>query len=128
MVLFHPQARRRVSTPRVSPQRHDAASVTRTIVAGVLAACMAACASAPPAGQDVVSAVRIRGGDIAEDPELEKGLATHEDNVLDGDVLGKDLERVRRFYRAGGYYAATVRAVRVVRESAHEVRVEIDVD
>lgn len=76
----------------------------------------------------MVSAVDIHGGDVAEDPELEKGLATHDGNVLDGDVLAKDLERVLRFYRAHGYYEATVRAARVVREGAHEVRVEIDVD
>ena len=75
----------------------------------------------------MVTAVRIHGGDLAEDPELEKGLATHEDNVFDGDVLVKDLERIRRFYRARGYYAATIRAARVARESQHEVRVEIDV-
>jgi len=126
MVLFRPQARRRVS-PRLSPHRHDAASATRSIARGVLSALLTACAAAPPAGQDVVTAVRIRGGDLAEDPELERGLATHSDNVLDNDVLAKDLERIRRFYRAHGYYAATVRAARLVREAEHDVRVEIEV-
>jgi outer membrane protein insertion porin family/translocation and assembly module TamA len=87
-----------------------------------------ACASAPPVGQDIVTAVDIRGGDVAREPELEKGLATHDGNVFDGDVLAKDLERVLRFYRAHGYYEAAVRAARVVREGAHDVRVEIDID
>ena len=126
MVLFHPQARRRVS-PRLSPHRHDVASATRSITRSVLLALLAGCASAPPAGQDVVTAVRIHGGDLAEDKELERGLATHADNVLDNDVLAKDLERIQRFYRARGYYAAAIRAARVVREAPHDVRVEIDV-
>jgi len=127
MVLFHPQARRRVSAPRVSSLRHAVPSATRTIACWLFALAAAACGGAPPAGQDVVTAVKIRGGDLADDPLLEKGLATHEDNVLDADVLTKDLERVRRFYRARGYYAATIRAARVVRESPHKVHVEIDV-
>ena len=75
-----------------------------------------------------MSAVEIRGGDVAEDPELEKGLATHEDELFDLDVLEKDLERVRRFYRAHGYYDAAVRAARVVRVAPQKVRVEIDVE
>ncbi|HVR20287.1 MAG TPA: POTRA domain-containing protein, partial [Polyangiaceae bacterium] len=86
-----------------------------------------ACASAPPAGHDAVSAVEIRGGDVAEEPELAKGLATHEDELFDLDVLEKDLERVRRFYRAHGYYDAVIRAARVVRVAPQKVRVEIDV-
>jgi len=93
-----------------------------------LAVVASACAAAPPAGQDSVTAVEIHGGDVARDPELEKGLATHDGNVFDGDVLAKDLERVLRFYRAHGYYEATVRAARVVREGAHSVRVELDID
>jgi outer membrane protein insertion porin family/translocation and assembly module TamA len=85
------------------------------------------CVSAPPLGHDAISAVEIRGGEIAEDPALEEGLATQEDTVFDQDVLEKDLERVRRFYRARGYYEADVRAARVVRVGAQKVRVEIDV-
>src|SRR6185369_7607221 len=34
---------------------------------------------------------------------------------------------IQRFYRARGYYAAAIRAARVVREAPHDVRVEIDV-
>ena len=94
----------------------------------VAAALIVGCASAPPAGHDAVSAVEIRGGDMARDPELEKGLATRKSEVLDLDVLEKDLERVRRFYRSQGYYDASIRAARVVREGPQRVRVEIDVD
>jgi outer membrane protein assembly factor BamA len=86
-----------------------------------------ACASAP-IDQDVVSALDIRGGAVGEEPELAKGLATREDDVFDGDVLEKDLERIRRYYRAQGYYEAIVRAARVVRVGPQKVRVEIDVN
>jgi outer membrane protein assembly factor BamA len=85
------------------------------------------CASAPPLGQDVIDAVRIRGGDVADDPDLEKGIATQDGEIFDQDVLAKDLERVHRYYRAQGYYEASIRAVRVVRVAAQKVRVEIEV-
>src|SRR5262245_34891754 len=111
--------------PGIPPQARAGLAPWR--VAFVAAALTVACASAPPLGHDVVSAVEIRGDAIAEDPELEKGLATHEDEVFDQDVLEKDLERVRRFYRSHGHYDATVRAARVVRVAKQEVRVEIDV-
>jgi outer membrane protein insertion porin family/translocation and assembly module TamA len=94
----------------------------------VAAALSVACASAPPLGQDAISAVEIRGDAIAEDPELEKGLATQEDELFDQDVLEKDLERIRRFYRARGHYDAVIRAARVVRVAKQKVRIEIDVD
>jgi outer membrane protein assembly factor BamA len=128
MTRHPPQARRRVFAPRVSQHRRDVPGALCRI--SILAASFiaGACASAPPVGQDIVTAVKIRGGDVARQPELEQGLATHDGNVLDGDVLAKDLERVLRFYRAHGYYEATVRAARVVREGAHDVRVEIEVD
>ena len=41
--------------------------------------------------------------------------------------LTKDLARIQRFYRANGYYEATIRSARVVRETPHRVRVQIDV-
>jgi outer membrane protein assembly factor BamA len=93
----------------------------------VAAAFAIACASAPPAGLDAVTAVDIRGGEVAEEPELEEGLATREDDVFDSDVLEKDLERIRRYYRARGYYEASIDAARVVRVEPQKVRVEIDV-
>ncbi|HEX6273882.1 MAG TPA: POTRA domain-containing protein [Polyangiaceae bacterium] len=93
----------------------------------VAAAFATACASTPPAGHDSVTAVDIRGGEIADEPELEEGLATREDDVFDVDVLEKDLERIRRYYRARGYYGATIDAARVVRVERQKVRVEIDV-
>jgi outer membrane protein insertion porin family/translocation and assembly module TamA len=88
---------------------------------------IAACSSPPPYGQDAISAVEIRGGSVADDPALRKGLATQEDEVFDEDVLDKDLERIRRYYRSRGYYEALVRAARIVRVGAQKVRVEIEV-
>jgi outer membrane protein assembly factor BamA len=114
--------------PRIRPQARARLAAFRLAHGLVAAAFSVACASAPPAGHDAVSAVEIRGGDVAEDPELEKGLATRENEVLDLDVLEKDLERIRRFYRAQGYYDADVVAARVVREGRQRVRVEVSVD
>ncbi|HEX6766242.1 MAG TPA: POTRA domain-containing protein, partial [Polyangiaceae bacterium] len=91
---------------------------------------VSACGAAAPAGHDVVSAVEVRGAAAAEvedESNLLDGLATREDEIYDVDVLGKDLERIRRFYRARGYYAAVVRAARVVRVAPQKVRVEIEV-
>lgn len=101
---------------------------TLGVVAYVAIVCgTAACASAPPVGQDVTSAVEIHGGDVAEQPALANGLATKKGEAFDEDVLRADLERVRRFYRAYGYYDAAVRAARVVSVGPQKVRVEIDV-
>lgn len=120
--------------PRIRPQAPAALAASRfaLAVSALLRRSFAvvlalACASAPPVGHDAVSAVEIRGGDIANDPALEAGLATQEDAVFDQDVLDKDLERIRRFYRSHGYYEAQVRAARVVRVGTQKVRVEIDV-
>ena len=110
MARIHPQARARLRDSRFA-----------------LALFAVGCASAPPLGHDAVSAVEVRGGEVAEDPELEKGLATQEDEVFDADVLEKDLERIRRFFRARGYYDAAIRAARIVREGQQKVRVEIEV-
>jgi outer membrane protein assembly factor BamA len=85
------------------------------------------CASAPPAGHDVVTAVDVRGAPEEEKAALEKGIATREGELLDQDVLQKDLERIQRFHRDLGYYEAAVDAARVVREGKQAVRVEIDV-
>src|SRR5262245_56227730 len=111
--------------PGIPPQARAGLAARR--VAFVAAALTVACASAPPLGQDVISAVEIRGDAIAEDPELEVGLATHEDEPFDQDVLEKDLERIRRYYRARGHYDAVIRAARVVRVAKGKVRVEIEV-
>ncbi len=112
---------------RVSTDRHATLKALGLSAGIALSGLGFACASGPPIKQDTVSAVEIRGGDLANEPELRKGLATHDDDVLDGDVLSKDLERILRFYRARGHYEASIRAARVVRESPHQVRVEIDV-
>jgi hypothetical protein len=43
-------------------------------------------------------------------------------------VLERDLERIVRYYQARGYYEATVRAARVLREGDSTVRVLLEVD
>lgn len=86
------------------------------------------CARTPPAGQRLVTAVDIAGGTVAEEPELRRGIATRSNSLYDPSVLAKDLERVERYYRARGYYDATVRAARVTATGKDRVRVEIDVD
>jgi outer membrane protein assembly factor BamA len=96
----------------------------------------------PPEG-DVVRDVEVgpvKAQGVDQDALLE-GLSTarsprflgiwdgvaFEYEVLDENVLGRDLERVERYYRARGYYEAKVTAARVVRTDAHHVRVEIRV-
>lgn len=79
-------------------------------------------------GRDTVTAVSIRGGDLAGDPRLERGIATRSDALFDPDVLARDLERIERFYAARGYYMARARVARVIRRDGSKVRVEIVVD
>jgi outer membrane protein insertion porin family/translocation and assembly module TamA len=86
------------------------------------------CTRALPAGQRVVTAVDIKGGTVAEEPELRRGIATRPDSPYDPSVLAKDLERVQRYYRARGYYDAAVRAARVTVAGKDRVRVVIAVE
>src|SRR4051794_19330443 len=88
-----------------------ARALMRAALACVLSAL--ACKGASPAGQRVVTAVDVAGGAAAQDPELRRGIATRPDATYDPSVLAKDLERIQRFYRALGYYDASVRAARV---------------
>ena len=98
----------------------------RAALGYVLAALACGCAS--PAGHRVVTAVDIDGGEAAQDPELRRGIATRADATYDPSVLAKDLERIERFYRALGYYDASVRAARVTTTDSDRVRVAIVVD
>jgi outer membrane protein insertion porin family/translocation and assembly module TamA len=72
---------------------------------------------------------RILGG-VLEGVPIFTALdaVTVEYRVFDQAVLDRDLERVRRYYRARGFYDALVRAGRVVRQRRGHVRVEIVVD
>jgi len=48
--------------------------------------------------------------------------------VFEETILERDLERLRRYYRARGYYDARVLAARVITVDEHHVRVEIRVN
>lgn len=67
-----------------------------------------------------------------DDGAVLDGLATSDE--YDRNVLGRDLDRVERYYRARGYYEAKVTAARVVeprepgvKESDRHVRIELRV-
>ncbi len=102
-----------------------------------------------PVGALIVDRVDVIGAEKADPDELVKRLATSktkhalggllaaipvlsyvdaltlEYHTLDSLILDRDLERVRRWYRARGFYDAEVRAGRVVRTEEGHVRVEI---
>ncbi|HET7540522.1 MAG TPA: POTRA domain-containing protein [Polyangiaceae bacterium] len=87
---------------------------------------LVACGHTLPAGQQIVSAVDIRGDTTGEEDELRRGIATRADVAYDPSMLEKDLARIQRFYRARGYYDATTRAARVLSgEQNDRLRVEI---
>lgn len=91
-----------------------------------------------------VDAVEVVADGEAAADELLLGLATTASSRLvgtgivldyelyDETLLGRDLERIERYYRARGYYEAKVRAARVVHLEPHRgiarVRVEVEVD
>jgi len=85
------------------------------------------CAQAP-SGNQIVSAVDIRGDITGEEADLRRGIATRADAPYDPETLSKDLARIQRFYRAHGYYDATTRATRVLTGRQDRVSVEIVVD
>lgn len=104
-----------------------------------------------PAGSRVIDRVDIHGADKVPEKEVAERIATSETKhalfgILQGTpmltvfdamtveyhtydrlVLERDLERIRRFYRARGFYDAEVLAGRVVRTEGNHVRVEIEV-
>jgi outer membrane protein assembly factor BamA len=101
----------------------------------------AGCRKDYPAKAPVVSDIQIEGaGKVDIEPALD-GLATASSpkflGIWDGVVfdyevfeqtsLERDLARLRRYYRARGYYEARVQAARVITVDAHHVRVEIRV-
>ena len=128
MTRIDPQARVRSAGWGISAHQSYVRNLLRTFTRVAIACSTVACASAPPIEQDIVSALEIRGGTVAKQPDLAEGLATRADEAFDADVLEKDLERIRRYYRAQGYYEAEIRAARVVRVGSEKVRVEVDVN
>ncbi|MCA9623827.1 MAG: BamA/TamA family outer membrane protein, partial [Myxococcales bacterium] len=125
----------------------------RPVVPIVLLVVLAACSTRRlPAGSIIVDRVDIQGVEKVEAQAIEEKIATAETKralwgVLEGTplltvvdamlveyqtydplILERDLERVRRFYRARGFYDTIVRAGRVIREEKGDhVRIEIEV-
>ncbi len=104
-------------------------------------AALAGCAKVPP-GRSAVDAVTIEGGEGVDEGDAAEKIATaksprflglfrgvvYDYEIYDERVLARDLERLERYYRARGYYAAKVRAARVERTGDKSVRVAIEVD
>jgi outer membrane protein assembly factor BamA len=98
---------------------------TTAALLGISSCSLAACAHAPPPGNQIVTALDIRGDTTGEESELRRGIATRPDAAYDPGTLTKDLARIQRFYRARGYYEATTRAARVLTGEKDRVRIEI---
>jgi outer membrane protein insertion porin family/translocation and assembly module TamA len=95
-----------------------------------------------PATGPAVSDVEILDAKAVDPEDLLEGLATASSprflfiwdgvvfdyEVYDEALLERDLERVQRYYRARGFYEASVTAARVIRVDEHHVRVQIRVD
>jgi outer membrane protein assembly factor BamA len=95
-----------------------------------------------PRGRSSVDAVSIEGGDEVDTDDAAEKIATapsprflglfrgvvYDYEIYDERVLARDLERIERYYRARGHYAARVRAARVERTGPQSVRVSIEVD
>lgn len=119
----------------------------------VLLAVSSGCTTkALPAGSVVIDRVDVVGAEKVDDDDVEDKIATAETKralwgILEGVpilnlfdamlveyrtydqlVLERDLQRVRRFYQARGFYEAQVRAGRVVPTEGRHVRVEIVVE
>ncbi|HEX3776458.1 MAG TPA: BamA/TamA family outer membrane protein [Polyangiaceae bacterium] len=113
----------------------------RVIFALFFGSFVAACTSVPP-GRSAVQSVDFEGNHSLDSDELREKLATAESprflgffsgvvydySVFDRFVLDRDLQRIERYYRAKGYYAARARAGRVFFTSPNKVKVEIIVD
>ncbi|HEU4536284.1 MAG TPA: POTRA domain-containing protein, partial [Polyangiaceae bacterium] len=110
-------------------------------LAAALAWALAGCAKLPP-GRSAVDEVSVEGGEGVDPDDAAEKIATapsprflglfrgvvYDYEVYDERVLARDLERIERYYRARGYYAAKVRAARVERTGDRSVRVAIEVD
>jgi outer membrane protein insertion porin family/translocation and assembly module TamA len=76
----------------------------------------------------IVSAIDLHEtGDarVVDDDAVLDGLATTDE--YDPTLLGRDLERIERYYRARGYYEAKVSAARVLQLDGKHVKLEIRV-
>ena len=112
--------------------------------------CVASCTVRPlPPGSRVIDRVDIHGAELVDPDDIKNKIATTETKralwgILEGTpiltvidamtveyhtydrlVVDRDMERIRRFYRARGFYDAEVAAGRVVRTQGNHVRVAI---
>jgi outer membrane protein assembly factor BamA len=115
-----------------------------------LLAALAGCSTKElPRGALVIDRVDVVGAELVEEEGVTESIATSETtrvlggllegiplltfldaltveyHTFDRHVLQRDLERIRRYYRARGFYAAEVTAGRVVPTDHGHVRVEI---
>lgn len=100
-------------------------SKSYALFASGLSLCLAC---APEPTRPIVSAIDLRETDgerAVDDTAVLEGLATYDE--YDPNVLGRDLERVERYYRSRGYYEAKVTASRVLQIDPRHVRIEIRV-
>src|SRR4030095_13701821 len=131
--------------PALRALRSDAPSTVRVFIGRFMARCSlvsllgslgtTGCASIPK-GRAVVNDVDFQGQQELSESELDDTLATRESpqflglfagvvydyEVFNLYVLGRDLQRVERYYRARGFYKARVRAGRVFYEDPKHVR------
>ncbi len=112
------------------------------LFSGVLLSLSVAGCTSIPQGRTAVDAVDVKGASKLDGEDVEEKLATaptpkffglfrgivYEYSLFDAHVLGWDLARVERYYRARGYYDAHARAGRVLSTSEHHVRVEVIVE
>ena len=104
-----------------------------------------------PAGSRVIDRLDIYGAEKVDEDDVADRIATAETkralfgilegtpiltvfdamtveyNTYDKLVLDRDMERIRRFYRARGFYDAEVRAARVIETKGDNVRIELHI-
>jgi len=94
-----------------------------------------------PATGPAVGSLEIQQAKAVDPDDIKTGLATaasprflgiwdgvaFDYEVYDEALLERDLERVERYYKARGYYEASVTAARVIRVDEHHVKVEVRV-
>ncbi|HZO14135.1 MAG TPA: POTRA domain-containing protein [Polyangiaceae bacterium] len=111
------------------------------LATGLFVLATTACNSIPR-GRSAVDDIDVEGADEVGEKDILKKMATakskrflgvfegivYEYEVFNRFVLERDLARIERYYRARGFYEATVRAGRIHRISKDEVRVDIIVD
>jgi outer membrane translocation and assembly module TamA len=112
-------------------------ALERLLLASILALLVLGCGA--PTNARTVSDVTLleRSPSALDTDDALGGLATaaprkilwieRERDVYDANVVGRDLERIERYYRAHGYYDVKVVAARVETVGEREVKIEVHV-